>query len=131
MKTDLENGSPTPEKWTRLDIHAAKYFTDAHEWCLVDFLYFRANGSGSWICRLRHIRENTPLKRDATILATLTRLVAKGLVVKETTRKSKAESDKKHRHKYTFYKDALDKWLSANYELVDNAQLLNSTTATF
>jgi hypothetical protein len=113
------NISKDNKEWSRLDIHAAGLFTDVYEWVLVDLLYFRSHKTGFWTARLKHIRDNTPIKENRTILSTLNRLADKGFVIKENegnpqkyrVGKGKAELLEIQKHKYTFYKEVCDMWL--------------------
>jgi hypothetical protein len=83
----------------------------------VDFLHFRSNKTGSWTCRLKHIRDCTPIKENRTILATLSRcadFVTKeneGNPQKYRVGKGKAELVERQRHKYIYHQDLFCMWL--------------------
>ena len=101
----LTNGQHSP-MLKRLPLQTMALFDSPHEWCLIDFLYFRSNLKQDFICRLSTIRKNTPLKVQETIIATLNRMVVKGWVTKST------HPLNYRKNKYIFNRAAFDEWLA-------------------
>jgi hypothetical protein len=90
--------------FTRLPIEVMRWFDDANEWALTDYMYYRSNLRG-WKFNLTIIQKETTLKQRKTILRVLNRLVQKGWV----TKTSIGELGKHH---YDFDKHTFSKWLT-------------------
>lgn len=74
MKTETK-------KTNRLYIQTAGLFNSPHEWCIVDFVYWKSNTQPDrrWTCRMKPIQETTPVKRIETITDALDRMCERGM----------------------------------------------------
>jgi hypothetical protein len=105
----------------------AGLFSDAYEWCLVDWVYWKSNTqkNRTWTCRMTPIQENTPIKRLETISATLERLSEKGLGFSKVPHgepqlrrygKDRAKAEMRQSYEYAFDANVFDEWLEKEME---------------
>jgi len=91
-------------KFTRLPIQVGSLFNNAHEWSLIDYLYYRSNIDG-FIINISDLQKNTPIKSNKTVLRILNRLAKRGWIII-----TPIGTSGKH-HKYSFNKSVFNEWL--------------------
>jgi hypothetical protein len=117
MKNETKN-----ELRHRLVIQTGAHFNSCHEWCIVDFIYWKSNTQPDrrWICRMKPIMETTPVKRIETITDALDRLCEREMGFSKVPfgtpqrrRKGKGLTDDAiQSFQYVFDANVFDKWLA-------------------
>jgi hypothetical protein len=98
------NAEETQKHWATLPMKLMKYFNDAHEWCLMETIWFKSNLNGI-ILNLSDLNNSSPIKSRPTLLRVLSRLVQKGWITK-----TPLKENRKH-NKYALNRDAFLKWV--------------------
>ena len=113
-----------PHDRHRLFVQVGELFKSPHEWCVVDFVYWRLNSQidRRWTCRMKHIQDNTPVKRIETIIAVLGRLCDRGIGFSKTPfgkpqrrryGKGRQEVEVRQSFQYVFDAKVFDEWLKS------------------